>query len=65
MRTIYAINDAGMDVICAHFDKQSKEWIDFAMDFERLRDNGDQTTLILNGKEVTLGDEHFDPIITG
>jgi len=62
MRTIYTMNDAGLDVICAYFEKKSDAWIDAVMAFEKLADNQDQTTLDLNGVLVTLGAEHFDEI---
>jgi hypothetical protein len=62
MRTIYTMNDAGLNVICAHFDKESDKWIDTVMAFEKLADEQDQTTLDLDGVLVTLGAEHFDEI---
>ena len=62
MRTIYTMNDKGLDIVCAHFDKKTDEWVDTVMAFEKLADDQDQTTLNLNGVLVTLGAEHFDEI---
>lgn len=62
MRTIYTMNDAGLDIVCRHFDKQTNEWIDTVVAFEKLADDQDQTTLVIKGQEVTLGAEHFDEI---
>jgi len=62
MRAIYTMNDLGLDVICAYFDKDSDAWIDAVMEFEKLADDQDQTSLILNGQVVSLGAEHFDAI---
>jgi len=56
------MNDQGLDLLCAHFDKKSDEWIDAVMALEKLADDQDQTSLIANGQVVTLGAEHFDAI---
>lgn len=62
MRTIYTMNDAGLNIVCAHFDKTTDEWIDTVMAFEKLADDQNQTSLMINGQVVTLGAEHFDEI---
>ena len=62
MRTIYTMNDEGLNIVCGYFDKTTDEWIDTVMAFEKLADDQDQTTLVIKGQEVTLGAEHFDEI---
>lgn len=62
MKQLFAINDSGMDLVCAALDKKTDDWIDAVMEFEKLRESNQETVLVLNNKEVRLTADHFDEI---
>jgi len=62
MRQLYSVNNQGAKKIAALVSKTSDEYIDVMIEFEEAMESGNQTTILINGQELTLGAEDFDPI---
>ena len=63
MKQIYSVNNQGAEKIAALVSKLSDEYIDAMLELEDAMESGNQTTILINGQELTLGAEDFDPII--
>ncbi len=63
MRQIYSVNNQGAEKIAALVSKLSDAYIDAMLELEDAMESGNQTTILINGQELTLGAEDFDPII--
>ena len=62
MKQLYAVNKQGADKLAALVSKLSDAYIDAMLDLEEKMESGNQTTILINGQELTLGAEDFDPI---
>jgi len=63
MKQIYSVNNQGAEKIAALVSKLSDAYIDAMLELEEAMESGNQTTILINGQELTLGAEDFDPII--
>jgi hypothetical protein len=63
MKQIYSVNNQGAEKIAALVSKLSDAYIDAMIELEEAMESGNQTTILINGQELTLGAEDFDPII--
>jgi len=62
MKQLYAVNKQGADKLAALVSKLSDAYIDAMLDLEEKMESGNQTTILINGQELTLGAEDFDEI---
>jgi hypothetical protein len=62
MKQIYSVNNQGAEKIAALVSKLSDAYIDAMLDLEEKMESGNQTTILINGQELTLGAEDFDEI---
>jgi len=62
MKQIYSVNNQGAEKIAALVGKLSDEYIDAMIELEDAMESGNQTTILINGQELTLGAEDFDEI---
>jgi len=62
MRQIYSVNNQGAEKLAALVSKLSDEYIDAMLELEDAMESGNQTTILINGQELTLGAEDFDEI---
>ena len=62
MRQLYSVNNEGAEKIAALVSKLSDEYIDAMLELEDAMESGNQTTILINGQELTLGAEDFDEI---
>ena len=62
MRQLYSVNHQGAVKIAALVSKLSDEYIDARLELEDAMESGNQTTILINGQELTLGAEDFDEI---
>ena len=62
MKQIYSVNNQGAEKIAALVSKLSDEYIDAMLELEDAMESGNQTTILINGQELTLGADDFDEI---
>ena len=62
MKQLYSVNKNGAEKIAAMVSKLSDEYIDAMLELEELMESGNQTIILINGQELTLGAEDFDEI---
>jgi dsDNA-binding SOS-regulon protein len=62
MRQLYTVNHQGAEKLAVLVSKLSDAYIDAMLDLEEKMESGNQTTILINGQELTLGAEDFDPI---
>jgi len=62
MKQLYSVNHQGAEKIASLVSKLSDAYIDAMLELEELMESGNQTTILINGQELTLGAEDFDPI---
>ena len=62
MKQIYSVNNQGAEKLAALVSKLSDEYIDAMLELEDAMESGNQTTILINGQELTLGAEDFDEI---
>ena len=62
MKQLYSVNNNGAEKIAALVSKLSDEYIDAMLELEELMESGNQTIILINGQELTLGAEDFDEI---
>ncbi len=62
MKQLYSVNNQGAEKIAALVSKLSDAYIDAMLDLEEKMESGNQTTILINGQELTLGAEDFDEI---
>ena len=60
MKQLYSVNNQGAKKIAALVSKTSDEYIDAMLELEDAMESGNQTTILINGQELTLGAEDFD-----
>ena len=62
MRQLYSVNHQGSEKLAALVSKLSDAYIDAILELEDAMESGKQTTILINGQELTLGAEDFDEI---
>jgi len=62
MKQLYSVNKQGAEKIASLVSKLSDAYIDAMLELEELMESGNQTTILINGQELTLGAEDFDEI---
>jgi len=60
MRQLYSVNHQGAEKLAALVSKLSDEYIDAMLELEDAMESGNQTTILINGQELTLGADDFD-----
>ena len=62
MKQIYSVNNQGAEKIASLVSKLSDAYIDAMLELEEAMESGNQTTILINGQELTLGAEDFEEI---
>ncbi len=57
MKQLYSVNHQGAEKIASLVSKLSDEYIDAMLELEDAMESGNQTTILINGQELTLGAE--------
>jgi len=62
MKQLYSVNHQGAEKIASLVSKLSDAYIDAMLELEDAMESGNQTTILINGQELTLGADDFDEI---